>query len=285
MGSSLRNIMHWVIQEKVIEEGAFHLILSTLTRGGIPYSVVKFIPFTHKLIPTDADLSLEDIPEIVVPDGNVFVMGATLMNLVAKEKGWNPGTFHNENHSYDKWLEHWGDNLLNNVSRVGKLGILEVPWKGKDIFIRPCHDTKAFNGQLMNESEFDLWRKDQLSSGRDPMWLGPDTDIVVAPYKEIFAEYRFFVVDGEIVTGSLYKLGHRLCPDEYVAPAAKDYAKAMIDIWAPARGFVIDIAETSEGYRVIEVNTLNSSGFYKCDVSKIIGAVEAMSLEGNHDRI
>jgi len=281
--------MFWVIQSNVFSEAGHAALLHALNRGGIPYVLVKFLPFTHKLVAYDTDFSLyanvDEIPEVVVPEGPIYtdgpesytmVCGATLMNVVAKEKGWVPGTFINENFHYNKWKENWGDNLLNDIAIVGELGTLDPIWD--DFFIRPCKDTKAFTGLIMRKGDFSQWREDQLSSGRDPEWLSAKTEVVASPYREILAEYRFFIVDGKIVTSSIYKLGTHVCYDEYVNPGVTEFAQAMVDLWQPARGFVIDIAETHEGPKVIEVNNLNSSGFYKCNVGKIVEAIEAMEF-------
>ena len=38
----------------------------------------------------------------------------------------------------------------------------------------------------------------------------------------------------------------------------------------------MDVADTADGIRVIELNTLNSSGFYKIDLNKLILTIENM---------
>ena len=45
-----------------------------------------------------------------------------------------------------------------------------------------------------------------------------------------------------------------------------EYAQRMVDVWQPAKAFVIDVAETNEGLKVIEINNINSAGFYEADV-------------------
>jgi hypothetical protein len=289
-------MMHWIIQDNVFSEAGHQALLEALDRGGIPYTLVKFLPHTHKLVPYDLDFSLYDnvdeMPEITGPvvcmhpsqtlmeeSPKVYTMvcGATLMNIVAKEWGWVPGTFLNDNFHYSRWVEGWGHNLLNAVAVVGPLGTLQIPFVDK-VFIRPCEDTKAFTGLVLDRDEFEDWRSTLLSQGRDPRWLSPATEVMASPWQEILAEYRFFVVDKRIVTQSMYKLGLRVVYDEYVPPYVAEFAQKMIDQWQPARGFVIDIAETHEGPRVIEVNNLNSSGFYACNVGKIVEAIESMEF-------
>jgi len=50
----------------------------------------------------------------------------------------------------------------------------------------------------------------------------------------------------------------------------------MVDRWQPAEAFVIDIAKTYDGLKVIEINNFNSSGFYSCDVYKIVDSIERL---------
>jgi hypothetical protein len=275
--------MFWVVQDNVFSEAGHEALLQALETGHIDYVLCRFLPHTHKLVPHDLDLSqyenTDQMPEIQVPQNRlIMVCGATLMNVVAKERGWVPGTFLNENFHYTKWKEHWGDNLLNSIAVVGELATLEIPWADTYMFIRPCEDTKAFTGLVIHESDFPAWRREILSTGRDPKWLGPKTMVVASPHQDILAEYRFFVVDGRICTGSMYKLGNRVTYDAYVNPIVSDFAKQMIQQWQPSRGFVIDIAETAEGPKIIEINNLNSSGFYCCDVSKIVQTIEQMGF-------
>ena len=55
------------------------------------------------------------------------------------------------------------------------------------------------------------------------------------------------------------------------------FASKMINRWSPADAFVVDIADTAEGPKVIEINTINFAGFYKADVQKIIVAIEDLN--------
>ncbi|MBT2748957.1 ATP-grasp domain-containing protein [Lysobacter sp. ISL-50] len=38
---------------------------------------------------------------------------------------------------------------------------------------------------------------------------------------------------------------------------------------------MMDVAQTDDGFKVIEFNTFNSSGFYAHDIGKIVAAVTA----------
>lgn len=56
------------------------------------------------------------------------------------------------------------------------------------------------------------------------------------------------------------------------------FAKAMLDIYQPAKAFVLDIAITLFGPKIIEVNNINSSGFYASNIEDIVVAIENSSF-------
>ena len=57
------------------------------------------------------------------------------------------------------------------------------------------------------------------------------------------------------------------------------YAEKMIAIWQPARAFVIDIALVRGGeFKIVEINNINSAGFYACDIQKFVFAIENMAF-------
>lgn len=55
-----------------------------------------------------------------------------------------------------------------------------------------------------------------------------DLEVIVSPVKQIYREYRLFVVNGEVVTGSVYKVGGQphISPD--IEAYVRDYARAII---------------------------------------------------------
>jgi hypothetical protein len=110
---------------------------------------------------------------------------------------------------------------------------------------------------------------------------------MISSVKTIISEYRMFIVDGKVVTGSMYKRGNQVIANEYVEPLVYEFTQKMVDEWqskvdcrlipevrVPAKAFVIDIAVTPFGMKVIEINNINSAGFYDADVQKIIMAIE-----------
>ena len=187
------------------------------------------------------------------------------------KKRWYPGVFVNENFTYPKLIKHYGDYLLNKKCHISTLE--NVAPKYDEFFIKPCKDSKVFSGQGMTWDEFNEWRSKVLELGWEGSVTG-NTCVVQAPLKEIYREYRFFVVDGKVITGSQYRVGSRVFSTECHEKEVIKFTQKMVDMWQPAVGFVIDIADTPEGFKVIEINCLNAAGFYACDMSKVVFALE-----------
>jgi hypothetical protein len=275
--------MFWVVQSNLYKEHSFQELIRLLTVMEIPYTLVKPLPFTLKLAHPDADLSGQDIGAIEEPyiDNNqpIMVCGAYTMSKIAKDRGWTPGAFINENFEFDAWCKNWGkENMLNGNAIVSTVGEVNVPDNWTKLFARPTEDTKSFAGKVFHRDDFRSW----ISSVRKIegfSTLEPDTRIMIAPLQNIFCEYRLFVVDKKIVTGSLYKLRDQVIYNSLIDQSVLDYANKMIEMWQPDRAFVMDVAITSEGHKIVEINNINSSGFYASDLSKFIMAIEDMGYD------
>ena len=100
--------------------------------------------------------------------------------------------------------------------------------------------------------------------------------MVCGPPVTIHKECRFFVVDGAVVAGSTYKQGGVMVAGAETDPISAGYARACVQRWQPARAFVLDTALTPDGPSIVEVNCINSAGFYGADVERIVLAIEGM---------
>lgn len=260
--------MHWIVQENLYREDGFQALMAALERFSIPHDVVKVVPFSE-----DAPPHEQMVPN-VEPQGLVMVCGSITLAKLAARRGWTPGSFHNANHDYRVWQQHYGDLLLNAEARVCRYADVERVWE--TFFIRPVEDTKSFNGQVMDWEGFEEWRRKVIDLREVYTSLDGDTIVSYGPTKTILREARFFVVDGRVVTQSTYRVGSRVVYDSHVDEAMIEFAQRCVDRWAPARAFVIDVALTDEGYRIVEINCLNSAGFYAADVQKLVMAIEDM---------
>jgi hypothetical protein len=286
--------MLWIVQNNLYNEAGYARFIKALERLGVDYLIVKPVPFTNKILPADYDSWEEDFdstPELEI-DANqkIMICGATSLSRIADAKGWNPGTYLNDNFDFSKWRDGFGkNNILNGDARVGLVKNITIPAYDY-VFVRPVHDTKSFSGITMSEYDLDDWLKSISQIEEEefvPLPLHKNTEIMISSVKTIISEYRMFIVDGKVVTGSMYKRGNQVIANEYVEPLVYEFTQRMVGEWqgkvdcriipsvrVPADAFVMDIAVTPFGMKVIEINNINSAGFYAADVQKIIMAIE-----------
>jgi hypothetical protein len=281
--------MFFVIQNNLYSEYGYTQLINVIEKNNIPHVVVKPVPIINRMVPADFDThafkgNIEDIPEPFVDEtDNVIVMGAVTLAKIGASRNWIPGSFLNDNFDFEVWRKKYGENLLNYDANVCRFDEVEQYWT--TFFIRPCEDTKSFSGTVYEWEDFVRWQQLVITSDNDLATLKPDTMVMYTSPKTIYSEYRFFVIDGKIVTQSLYKRGDKVIHDSHVDQDIIDFAQSMINTWRPARAFVIDIALTPSGCKIIEINNLNSAGFYACDVAKIVYALMEMKFpnEVPHD--
>lgn len=270
--------MLWIIQGNLNANEGLNNLIQNLIDKNIDYKLVKTVPFTDIVVDFDVDInqySEEDIPKLNLVDKNVVTFGSYSLALAAKKFGWKPGSFINDNYEFKKWKEGWGsENLLNGDAIQNKVKNIKefVPEYWNKIFVRPTEDTKSFAGQVLSIEDFNRLIKNIMNN--TDRNLDTETDIIISKVKPIHSEYRLFIVDKKVVTGSLYKLGDLVITSEIVPLEVIEYAYKMLDIWNPDKAFVLDIAITEdEGLKIIEINNINSSGFYKADISLIVEAI------------
>ena len=93
-------------------------------------------------------------------------------------------------------------------------------------------------------------------------------------------EWRLWVVNGQIVTWSLYKEGSRVVYRNEVDDDALAFAQRMVDInpgYSPA--YVIDVCRTEDGLKLLETNCINAAGFYAADLVKLTAAIDGIGRE------
>ena len=282
--------MHYIIQENVFREQHYDMLRESITRLGLPYTVVRIFPFVEKIA------NLEDIPSAAIPDlspmealsgaynvdelpefdpgtDNVFVFGAIKLARIVKKRGWKPGSMMNDNHDYMVYKEHYRENLLNYDSQIFKTSD-KFPWKaGERKFIRPTQDTKSFTGAVFTEKVWEETIENYLYNYKSEIF-NENTLIQVSTVKEIHKEIRFWVVGGKIITGSQYRLGNQTIYDEYFEDEARDFAQSMVDKFQLGEAFVIDVCLTDQSWKVVECGCINCAGFYKSDLQKVIIALE-----------
>jgi hypothetical protein len=256
--------MQWLLQVTGLPDTQNEKILAALTARGKKHIGIGIIPFVHEVIGLE-----EADPNIP----SMFYGSTMLVETVSTWDVFRPGVF---------WNKEWWDprypisnrsDMLNQKMTKVTVSDLRAHWITEPMFAKSI-DPKNLTGMVLEpcKEDHDDWLIEHS-------WLDGSVELVLAPVvdQKIESEWRFFILDGKIVTGSSYRwLGCRLMnvPVTDVLPIAE---KAAQD-WLPCSDVVMDICILADGsYRVVEFNCVNSSGFYNCDVGKIIDHFEARS--------
>jgi hypothetical protein len=141
---------------------------------------------------------------------------------------------------------------------------------GATAFVRPDSDSKAFDGGVYDASG--------LSSAAPEMCVLPTTAVMVASPCTIEAEWRFFIVDREIVGCSEYQRWGRPSMNGAVPHVAIDLAAELACRWSPADVYCFDLAASGDRIGVVEANCFNASRFYAAVVERVLRAVNQFML-------
>lgn len=259
--------MYYVIQENLFREFHYNTLIEYLDRYKLGHETVPFRPFTDEL-------------EVKTDRKDVWFFGSVNGAQIAAKKGWSPGCLYNDSHDFEVYSVPWKENMLNRDGTVIQFGDPIPDHLGYTFFCRPTKDTKIFSGGTFTRDSYNEWvedsKKDNQIEKGTLEYIRSLTPLLVAPLKDyIQQEIRCWVVDGEIVTMSQYKIGRRVVYQNHDNnEEALIFAKNLVRKYQPAKAFVLDICLYQDEYYVVEVNCINCSGFYDGNMSKLIQSLE-----------
>lgn len=215
------------------------------------------------------------------PQGACVVTHAD-MDLVLRvhtDGKWSPGVFaHVPSLHCSHYYTHLGKYLLGDqytmlpfgeLSRCRKTLFDQYGDEGR-IFVRPDSPLKLFSGQLASWQEFD----------RDLEYLAfyefpRESLVVVTRPQSIQREWRFVIVDQQVVSGSLYRengeTSLRPCESSEAQCMAAEVAMSFA---SRDRAWVADICETTSGdFRLLEIGAFSFCDLYACDKVEVLAAV------------
>lgn len=270
--------MHWILEKipnrfNLTRQDFSQIKLSEiLAKKNLSFSFHKIIPFSGEFLPPFEE------------EGKAICIGPYSMRNYAKANNIQPGVYDIEAMDFLVQKQMWGEKMLNFESKV-------IPFKelnaiklepNSQYFMRPIKDSKVFAGGIFTTQEILDWHKKVVVLEEDyGDTLNGSTLVQILKPLQIEREYRNWVVDGKVVTSSLYKIKDKVTYSAYVPQDIIDYAQECVNIWKPHKAFVIDICEittekNTKEFRIVEINTLNAAGFYEADLDKLIDALEKM---------
>lgn len=268
----------WLLSKDVFSEDSDGFT-DELFKRAMPYKVVDYSTFVdsskyYTIFPEDS---------CVVYYGSLF--GA---NCVQRCTNWTPGVIYNKPNYYcSAYYPVFGDLLLNQNYIMMPLGdlfrrqqyVFDNIGDGNNVFIRPNSGHKLFNGEV--------WYRENLE--QELSYLDGKVDftsiVVLAEPKNILAEWRFFVVDSKVITGSRYKLKTRLSIDRDCPTQACELAMEAAKLYNPDRAWSLDICLTGDGYKILEIGCFACSGLYACDKATIIDSIAKIAKEEYLERL
>jgi len=157
----------------------------------------------------------------------------------------------------------YGEAYLNHGARCVRLCdfLEETHDPHGRFFVRPNSGLKVFAGKVYDH--IDLKRFVDLSTNNT--LLSMDTEIMVNQVHEIEREFRTWIVNGECVAAVQYKVGCKMWSDSEVPQEVRDFASTQAKVCSPSPVFVLDVAQTPEGLKLIEINCFHSAGFYRTE--------------------
>jgi len=247
---------------------SFHSLLS----NAVPLSealTAREIPFASFGYDS-AQRIFTGLPDKIPLDS--FFFGSTVIQALAKQYGiplFDPVDFDpvGWNGKRDDMLHP--DYSYSTLREVIHDGIV------RPIFVKSV-DAKRITGMVLEPGD------EQLIIDEYSHQL--DTSIAISQtVEELEYEWRFFVVDRKVVTGSQYRHDNLLRIREPITDDVWEVAREKVSSgWLPSNTLTIDLCKTITGeFKVIEFNSIHSSGFYNSDIGKIINALEGSCNRGH----
>ena len=252
--------MYFLIQSNIYLDPDHYKIFDALEELNIDYGVINIPPTVEKL---DFETDRTD----------VFVYGSVTIARLAKQKThWFPGSFYGGNHLYEVYSGYYGDNLLNSNVSVQKISEKIIWGKDEIKFIKPYREAKIFTGRVFSEAE---WEDFVFETFKSPSSrITEDSWIQISKVKQTIKEARLWIVGGQIIDAGYYKFSDQAPFEERVSEDGIWFAKEMLRLFNLEEAFVMDICLTDEGWKIVEINCINSSGFYpNTNVKSIIKAL------------
>ena len=250
----------WIVDDYLLQGTLSESLPRIIKELGYECFVTKWIPFSDEASPVsfkeDECVIVYGTHGIVDQLGNKFKPGAYSNSTVTR---------------CSTYLPLFKGNLLNEDYKFIKYeDAIKQPFP---YFIRPNDGTKSFSGTVVFD-ETDLKKIDPTKITED---------IVTASLQDISGEYRFLIVNNQVVAGSQYRYMGRLDVRRDYPQEALEMAEYVATFDMDLKCYMCDIAMTENGAKIIELNSFSSSGLYACDQEAIVDAVSKQAMRDYND--
>lgn len=253
--------MYYLIQSNIYSDPEHNRVFEVLENLELDYETIELNKNTGKI---DLKSDRKD----------VFVYGSVkLARLSRVNSDWNPGSFYGGNHKFEEHSKFYKTHLLNYQTQVFKFGEA-ISWKdNEEKFIKPHQDAKVFTGRVFTQLKWEDFVKDALENPKTDM-LHADTLVQMSQPQNLVKEARLWVVGKQVIGGVYYKFHGDQPFEREVEEEAIKFAQEMVGLFNVADAFVMDVGLTDEGWKIVEINCVNSAGFYHFNPRTLFRALE-----------
>lgn len=279
-------MIKFLIQSSFIRESEIQKQFSALNSLSIPVIDFGVIPFHHSI--TNLENILIDENDDYVFLGSVLLLKIIhnakrledLSTFLSKEqlskseiflKKLKNAVFYDFENFDQAYYSQLNLPLLNKDCILVSFNDAQNLKFEEDMFVKPSTDLKVFNGGFIHSDTLfsDFLEKQQLISNIDYSQV----NVLFSPIKKVFSEYRFFVVDKKVISGSRYMVDRVVSPDSFVPDDIWKKAEEIALLYQPADIFTLDLCYTDQGIFIVEYNCFNCSGSYDNDLVKTYQAI------------
>lgn len=206
---------------------------------------------------------------------DVFVYGSVKLAMLGKENtNWYPGSFYGGNHLFEVYARYYKAHLLNYHIEIKAFGE-PLNWEAEEQkFIKPYRLAKLFTGKVFTKIKWEDFVANSLKT-HDHSLLNARSLVQISVPRTIIKEARLWIVGGKIIDAVYYKILKDIPFEATVAPEGIRFAEQMISVFEVAPAFVMDICLTDIGWKIVEINCINSAGFYpNTDIRKVFQSLK-----------
>jgi len=287
----------WLIEADVFQDNTDKLI-ETLKRKGIEYHVLKYIPF-------DDDLPKRCL-DIYGPKECVIFYGSLNFGRKLMKLPWTPGVYLKNKefecsmyYPYIKGhLLHYQDYMMMPYGDLSEhKDTIYRHFREDQVFMRPNSGMKQFTGMIVHKDDFFDCIK--LAGFYD---VEPELLVLISRVEPLEKEWRFVIVNGEPICGSLYRdwsSPEKITPgtvtrdyvlmnshsvwegaDDVDGRLAREVAYKAAQRYNPDRCWTVDVAKTIYGtHAVLEIGCFSCAGLYGMDLDIVVDKVSEEAVK------
>jgi hypothetical protein len=201
---------------------------------------------------------------------------------IRREISWKPGSYCDTPRfrcsawysAAQEWLVHprWEIHPASRFVAEAD-AILDRLGATDSVFVRPDSPLKPFSGRVLRRGQISLAALDHGFYYDDA-----EIPVVVAPVRQISREWRFVVVEGQVIAGSGYIAeGRAAASDDHQGRAWRFAAEIADRLTPPDPVYDLDVCETEPDLRLVELNPFSGADLYACRGAEIVRSVSELA--------